>query len=97
MYKTAVTPVREVANTLKQTYLFRSLDGKSLRFLAAQAVEFHYKPNSILFMAGETAPGLFVLASGAVRGVRGANRSFSSKGPRRPSPKFRSLTTASLL
>lgn len=54
----------------KQTELFRDLDEEALRVLVRQAVEKKLDRNEILFLAGERAAGLFVIAEGAVRAFR---------------------------
>lgn len=55
---------------LKQTELFRDLDDAILEGLAKYAVVKRLKRNEILFLAGEPAKGLYVIASGAVRAFR---------------------------
>lgn len=55
---------------LKQTELFHSLDEDVLRILAVHAVEKRLERDEILFIAGEEAAGLFVVAAGAVRAFR---------------------------
>jgi CRP-like cAMP-binding protein len=54
----------------KQTELFRDLEDDILRILAAHAVEKRLERNEILFIAGEDAAGLFVIAEGSVRAFR---------------------------
>ncbi len=55
---------------LKQTELFRDLDDVILRVLASHAVEKSLERNEILFLAGDEAKGLYVIAEGAVRAFR---------------------------
>lgn len=54
----------------RQTELFRALDDAALAMLAGRAVEKHLSRNEILFLAGEPAEGLFVIAAGAIRAFR---------------------------
>ena len=54
----------------KQTELFRGLDDAVLDVLAKHAVVKRLERDEILFLAGETAKGLYVIASGAVRAFR---------------------------
>lgn len=54
----------------KQTELFRNLDEAILDLLAKHAVLKRLRRNEILFLAGEPAKGLYVIASGAVRAFR---------------------------
>lgn len=54
----------------KQTELFRHLDDEVLEVLARYSVVKRLKRNEILFLAGEPAKGLYVIASGAVRAFR---------------------------
>ena len=54
----------------KQTELFRDLDEDVLRVLARRASEKELHRNEILFLAGEEAAGLYVIATGAVRAFR---------------------------
>lgn len=54
----------------KQTELFQDLDDEVLRVLAEHAVEKCLDRNEILFVAGEKAAGLFVIAKGSVRAFR---------------------------
>jgi len=55
---------------LKQTELFRSLDDSVLDVLAKHSVIKRLGRNEILFLAGEPAKGLYVIASGSVRAFR---------------------------
>lgn len=55
---------------LKQTELFRDLNEDILRILARHGVEKILNRNEILFLAGDEAAGLFVIAAGAVRAFR---------------------------
>lgn len=54
----------------RQTELFRGLDEAVLNALAERAVLKRLKRNEILFIAGEPAKGLYVIASGSVRAFR---------------------------
>jgi CRP/FNR family transcriptional regulator len=54
----------------RQTELFRGLDDAVLGSLAERAVVKRLKRNEILFLAGEPAKGLYVIASGTVRAFR---------------------------
>lgn len=62
--------ITDKAAIFKQTELFQDLDDEVLRVLAAHAVEKRLERNEILFIAGESAAGLFVIAEGAVRAFR---------------------------
>ena len=55
---------------LKQTQLFRQLDEDVLRVLSAHANEKKLARHEILFLAGEPADGLYVIAKGSVRAYR---------------------------
>lgn len=55
---------------LKKTELFRSLDDDVLETLAAHAVERNLTRGELLFLAGEEASGLYVIAKGSVRAFR---------------------------
>ncbi|MEP7213493.1 MAG: Crp/Fnr family transcriptional regulator [Acidobacteriota bacterium] len=55
---------------LKKTELFRSLDDEVLQVLAAHAVERNLARGELLFLAGEEASGLYVIAKGSVRAFR---------------------------
>ncbi|MFN6962936.1 MAG: Crp/Fnr family transcriptional regulator [Pyrinomonadaceae bacterium] len=57
-------------DTLRQTELFRELDDAALESLAAHAVEKKLAKDELLFIAGERARGLFVIAEGSVRAFR---------------------------
>jgi CRP/FNR family transcriptional regulator len=54
----------------RQAELFHALDEEVLRVLAAHAVEKRLERNEILFLAGEEAKGLYVIAEGSVRAFR---------------------------
>jgi len=56
----------------KQAELFRDLDENILQILAARATGKVLNRNEILFLTGEEAAGLFVIAEGAVRASRTA-------------------------
>lgn len=55
---------------LRQTALFRDLDASILDFLALGSVEKRLARDEILFLAGEQATGLYVIAEGSVRAFR---------------------------
>lgn len=55
---------------LRQTELFRGLDDSVLDVLAKHSVIKRLRRNEILFLAGEPAKGLYVIASGSVRAFR---------------------------
>lgn len=55
---------------LKQTELFRDLDDNVLDALAKRSTVKRLKRNEILFVEGEPAMGLFVIASGSIRAFR---------------------------
>lgn len=55
---------------LKQTELFQDLEEDVLRALALSAVEKRLVRNQIIFLEGEEAAGMFVIAEGAVRAFR---------------------------
>jgi CRP/FNR family transcriptional regulator len=55
---------------LKRTALFGELDEATLAKLAARAVERRYERDEVLFIAGEEARGLHVIAEGSVRAFR---------------------------
>lgn len=59
-------------NVFRQTELFRDLDEKVLRVLASRAVERRLERNEILFIAGDEARGLYIVAEGSVRAFRTA-------------------------
>lgn len=65
----ALMPDDKIA-IFKQTELFRDLDVAIIDILAKQAVVKRLRRNEILFLAGEPAKGLYVIASGAVRAFR---------------------------
>jgi len=56
--------------TLRRTALFGELDEAALAALAARAVERRFDRDSLLFIAGEEARGLYVVAAGSVRAFR---------------------------
>ena len=62
--------MKEVTSVLKQTALFKNLDSRTLRRLAEQAIEQNFKRNAVLFVEGDPSRGLYLIAKGAVRGVR---------------------------
>jgi CRP-like cAMP-binding protein len=55
---------------LKRTTLFGELTEPELRALAERALERHLARDEVLFITGEEARGLFVIATGALRAVR---------------------------
>lgn len=57
-------------SALRRTLLFAELDEPGLLSLAGRAVERRLKRGEILFMAGDDAAGLFVVAEGALRAYR---------------------------
>lgn len=61
---------KDIINTLRQTEMFGELDDESLRLLAERAVARRLASGEVLFIAGEDAHGLYVVAEGAVRAVR---------------------------
>lgn len=61
---------KQVAAALQKTTLFKNLEGETLRRLAERAVKRNFSCGSVLFFAGDEANGLYVAASGAVRGFR---------------------------
>jgi CRP-like cAMP-binding protein len=56
--------------TLKRTKLFEELDESTLRLLAERAFQRRFRKDEVLFVAGEAARGLYVIAEGAVRAFR---------------------------
>lgn len=54
----------------KQTELFQNLDTEILSVLADHGVERNLARNEILFIAGEQAKGLYIIAEGSVRAFR---------------------------
>ncbi len=55
---------------LKRTKLFAELDAQTLSALAERAFERNFQKNEILFVAGDEANGMYVIAEGAVRAFR---------------------------
>lgn len=55
---------------LRRTELFRDLDDSVLDALARHSIVKRLRRNEILFLAGEPAKGLYVIASGSVRAFR---------------------------
>ncbi len=55
---------------LRKTELLRDLDDAVLSYLAGHAVAKRLRRNEILFLAGEPANGMYVVASGAIRAFR---------------------------
>lgn len=60
----------DVIQALRQTDLFGELDERLLTTLAQAAVERRLKRDETLFITGEHADGLYVIASGSVRAYR---------------------------
>jgi CRP/FNR family transcriptional regulator len=57
-------------SVLRNTELFRELDAAALGAVAANAVERRLQKDEVLFVAGETARGLYIVAAGSVRAYR---------------------------
>ncbi|MFN0279429.1 MAG: Crp/Fnr family transcriptional regulator [Pyrinomonadaceae bacterium] len=55
---------------MKETELFRDLDEAVLEVLAKHSVAKRLQRNEILFLAGESTKGLYVISSGSVRAFR---------------------------
>ncbi|HEY0657620.1 MAG TPA: hypothetical protein VGD05_04055, partial [Pyrinomonadaceae bacterium] len=62
--------IKDKVAVFKQTDLFRDLNEDVLRVLTSRAVEKILNRNEILFLAGDEAAGLFVIATGAIRAFR---------------------------
>src|SRR5215475_3935577 len=62
--------IKDKISALKRTQLFGELEEPELRALAERAVERRLARDEILFVAGDEARGLFVIASGALRAFR---------------------------
>ena len=62
--------ITDKAAIFKQTELFQELEDDVLRVLADHAIEKRLERNEILFLAGEAAAGLYVIAEGSVRAFR---------------------------
>lgn len=60
----------EKIKIFRQAELFRSLDDETIRLLAKRAIEKRLERNEILFLAGDDAKGLYLIAEGAVRAFR---------------------------
>ena len=60
-------------DTLARVDLFRGLDKKDLRLLAASCQERKYPAGSTLMKQGDTGVGLYVITSGKVRVTRAGN------------------------
>jgi CRP/FNR family transcriptional regulator len=58
------------AETFKHAELFRDLDDVAREALSAHSTEKRLERNEILFLAGEDAKGLYVIASGSLRAFR---------------------------
>ncbi|HEX6881629.1 MAG TPA: Crp/Fnr family transcriptional regulator [Terriglobales bacterium] len=59
-----------VRQVLCRTLLFAGLTSSELDSVSQRVSAFGFAPGQVVFMAGEEAPGIFVVASGAVRSVR---------------------------
>ncbi len=57
---------------LRETELFRDLDNEVLTILAKSSVEKRLTRDQILFLAGDRADGMYVIAKGALRAYRTA-------------------------
>src|SRR5262245_40594606 len=62
--------ITDKISALKRTRLFGELEEPELRALAERAVERRLARDEILFVAGEEARGMYVIASGALRAFR---------------------------
>ncbi len=62
--------MKNTVEILKETELFGHLDEAILEALALRAVERRLERNEILFLAGDPAEGLYVIAEGSVRAFR---------------------------
>jgi len=62
--------VEENIEVFRKAELFRDLSDDALRNLTKHAVEKRLARNEILFVAGETAAGLYLVAEGAIRAFR---------------------------
>ena len=60
----------ENIEVFRKAELFRDLSDDALRNLTKHAVEKRLSRNEILFVAGETAAGLYLVAEGAIRAFR---------------------------
>jgi CRP-like cAMP-binding protein len=58
-------------DALKKTEFFGPLSSKELKALAGVCVERKLKKDQVLFSAGEESQGLFVIAKGSLRAMRG--------------------------
>lgn len=61
---------QERIEALRGTQLFGNAPAESLKLLASHAIERHLQQGEILFVGGETARGLYVAVSGALRAFR---------------------------
>src|SRR5262245_3812541 len=62
--------ISDTISALKRTQLFGELEEPELRALAERAVERRLARDEVLFVAGDEAAGLFVIAEGALRAFR---------------------------
>jgi CRP/FNR family transcriptional regulator len=62
--------IADKISALRRTVLFGELKETELRALAERAIERRLKRDEILFVAGDEAAGLFVIAAGALRAFR---------------------------
>lgn len=61
---------QERIEALRSTQLFGDASAEALKLLASRAIERHLHQGEILFVGGETARGLYVAVSGALRAFR---------------------------
>ena len=61
---------RDKVEILRQTELFKDLNDEVLKLLASRAVEKTLARDEVLFIAGDRAQGLYVIAHGSVRAFR---------------------------
>src|SRR5215510_12082315 len=62
--------IKDKISALRRTQLFGELEESELLDLAERAVERRLARDEILFVAGDEARGLYVIASGALRAFR---------------------------
>src|SRR4051812_31705077 len=63
----------DVLEALRHAELFRDLNDRLLRALSEKAIVKRLAQDEILFVMGEQAAGLYVIASGSVRAYRTAS------------------------
>lgn len=61
---------QERIKVLRGTQLFGNSSAETLKLLASRAIERHLRQGEVLFVGGETARGLYVTVSGALRAFR---------------------------